>query len=294
MHLVLTVLEIVAPVFLLAAIGFAWVRLGHEYRIRFVTQLAMTLAVPCLIFTALMKMDTGGGALGTLTLAAIAGYAVLTVLSFLVVRLLRLDLRTYMAPLIFGNTGNLGLPLALLAFGQTGLGHAVVILAVGAVWSFTFGIYIVAGRGSGGRVVREPMVWASLLGALFLWQGWQTPRFLTHTLDLIGQMAIPLMLITLGVAIARLAAGGMGRAFLLSLLKLGLCLPVGWAIGRAFGLDSTAFGVLVVQFSTPVAVTSYLLAEKYGADSDSVAALVVASTLLSVIALPVLLGIVIA
>ena len=107
-------------------------------------------------------------------------------------------------------------------------------------------------------------------------------------------MAIPLMLITLGVAIARLAAGGMGRAFLLSLLKLGLCLPVGWAIGRAFGLDSTAFGVLVVQFSTPVAVTSYLLAEKYGADSDSVAALVVASTLLSVIALPVLLGIVIA
>lgn len=294
MHLVLTVLEIVAPVFLLAAVGFAWVRLGHEYRIRFVTQLAMTLAVPCLIFTALMKMDAGGGALGGLAMATIAGYGVLTALSYLAVRLLRLDLRTYMAPLIFGNTGNLGLPLALLAFGQTGLGYAVVILAIGAVWSFTFGLYIVAGRGSGGRVVREPMVWASLLGALFLWQGWQTPRFLTHALDLIGQMAIPLMLITLGVAIARLGAGGIGRAVLLSLLKLALCLPVAWGIGRAFGLDPVAHGVLVVQLSTPVAVTSYLLAEKYGADSESVAALVVASTLLSVIALPVLLGIVIA
>lgn len=293
MNLIVTVLEIVAPVFLLAAVGFGWVRLGFEYRIQFVTRLAMTLAVPCLIFTALMKMETGGAALGAVTAAAIAGYGALTLLSWALVRLLGLDLRTYMAPVIFGNTGNLGLPLALLAFGETGLGYAVVILAIGAVWSFTFGIWLVAGRGSFTRVLREPMVGATLLGALFLWQGWQTPSFLTNALDLIGQMAIPLMLITLGVAVARLAPRGIGRALWLSLVKLTLCAGVGWIAGRVFHLDPVAFGVLVLQFSTPVAVTSYLLAEKYGADAESVAALVVASTLLSVLALPAVLGVVI-
>ncbi len=119
-----------------------------------------------------------------------------------------LNRRTYLAPLIFGNTGNLGLPLALFAFGDEGLSYAVVVFAIMAIWSFTFGIWLVAGAGSFGKVLREPLVWATLLGGLFLWQDWQTPLFLTNTLELIGQMAIPLMLITLGVAVARLDAGG--------------------------------------------------------------------------------------
>ena len=192
--------------------------------------------------------------------------------------------------MIFGNTGNLGLPLALFAFGETGLGYAVVVFAIMAIWSFTFGIWLVAGAGSFGKVLREPLVWATLLGAVFLWQGWQTPLFLTNTLQLIGQMAIPMMLITLGVAVARLHPGGILRAVVLSLTKLVLCIGVAWAAAVVFDLDKIAFGVLVLQVATPVAVTSYLLAEKYGADSQAVAGLVVVSTLMSVGALPLLLA----
>ncbi len=290
MNLVLTVLQITAPVFLLGAIGFAWVKLGFEYRVKFVTQLAMTLAVPCLIFTALMGTEIAPSALADLSLAAVTAYLVLSLGAFVLVRLLRLEGRTYTAPLIFGNTGNLGLPLALFAFGETGLGYAVVVFAVMAVWSFTFGLWLVAGGGSPLKVLREPVVGATLLGALFLWQGWQTPLFLTNALELIGQMAIPLMLITLGVAVARLTPGRTGLAAALSLVKLVLCAALGWAVGRAFGLEPTAFAVLVLQLATPVAVTSYLLAEKYGADAEAVAGLVVVSTLMSVAALPVLLA----
>jgi predicted permease len=73
--------------------------------------------------------------------------------------------------------------------------------------------------------------------------------------------------------------------------KVVVCVAGAWVVGRAFGLDDTAFAVLVLQVATPVAVTSYLLAEKYGADAQSVAGLVVVSTLLSVVALPVLLAV---
>lgn len=291
MNLALTVLEIVAPVFLLAAVGYAWVRLGFEYRIEFVTQLSMTLGVPCLIFVSLMKTDVDPQALTALTLASVAAYGAVTLAAWALIAVMRLDLRTWLAPVIFGNTGNLGLPLALFAFGEIGLDYAVVVFAVMAVWSFTFGVWLVAGGGSPWKVVKEPLVGATLLGALFLWQGWETPVFVTNTLSLIGQMAIPLMLITLGVAVARLDTAGAGRALVVSVLKLALCVGLAWAVGRAFALDDVAFAVLVLQVSTPVAVTSYLLASKYGADAQAVAGLVVVSTLVSVLSLPLLLAV---
>ncbi|MGR3323788.1 MAG: AEC family transporter [Pseudooceanicola sp.] len=290
MNLAFTVLEIVAPVFLLAGIGFAWVRAGFEYRVEFVTRLAMTLSVPCLIFVALMRTEIEPQALAALSFAAVAAYAVLTVAAYVLVRLAGLDVRTYLAPLIFGNTGNLGLPLALFAFGDIGLSFAVVVFAIMALWSFTFGIWVVAGGGSVTRALKEPLLWATILGGVFLWQGWQTPRWLTNTLELTGQMAIPLMLITLGVAVARLNAGHMAQAVVLAVVKVALCTAVAWGLGRAFELDDVAFAVLVLQVATPVAVTSFLLAEKYGADSGAVAGLVVASTLASVIYLPVILA----
>ena len=149
---------------------------------------------------------------------------------------------------------------------------------------------MVAGGGSPLKVLKEPLVAGTILGLVFLVQDWETPRFLTNTLRLIGQLAIPLMLITLGVAVARLAPGSLGRAVWVSMAKAALCIAIAWGVGRWFGLADIPFAVLVLQVSTPVAVTSYLLAQKYGADADAVAGLVVVSTLLSVIYIPVILA----
>lgn len=290
MDLILTVAQIVAPVGLLGAFGFVWVKLGYEYRMDFVTRLAMTVSVPALIFTALMKTQIEPRALTVVLFAAIAGYLLLTAVFWLFVRLFGLDRRTWLAPLIFGNTGNVGLPLALFAFGQEGLAYAVVILAVMMLWSFTFGVWLVAGAGSFKRVLKEPTMAATLLGAVFLWQGWQTPVWLTNSLDLLAQLAIPLLLITLGVAVARLSVARLGHALVMAGLRSVICFAVALAVGLGFGLPPVALAVVIVQLTTPVAVTSYMLAEKYGADAETVAGLVIASTLLSVVTLPLTLG----
>lgn len=291
MNLFATVLQIVTPVFLLASIGYFWVKLGLEYRVEFVTKLAMTLSVPALVFVSLMEAEIEPAALSALSLAAFSAYALLAVIVSLVVRILRQSSSVLSAPLIFGNTGNLGLPLALFAFGEVGLGYAIVVFAIMAVLSFSFGVWLVSGGGSLLKVMKEPMVGATVLGALFLWQGWQTPVFLTNTLSLIGQMAIPMMLITLGVAVARLSPDHLSKSFGYSVLKLILCVGITWPVGRYFELEPVAFAVLVIQLATPVAVTSYLLAEKYGSDSQTVAGMVVTSTLLSVLYLPLLLAV---
>ena len=290
MDIALTVLGIVAPVFLLASTGFVWARTGYDYPTEFVTRLCMKLAVPCLIFTALMNTEIDPAALTALSLAALTAYVAVIALSWLLVKLAGLDRAAYVAPLAFGNTGNLGLPLALFAFGDTGLGLAVVVFAVMAILTFTVGLWLVAGGAAPGRVLQEPMLWATVLGGIFLSMGWQTPEWLTRSLSLIGQAAIPFLLITLGVAVARLKPGRVGRAVWLSAAKLALGIGAGVAAGRAFGLDPVAFGVLVLQLATPVAVTSYLLAERYRADADAVAGLVMVSTLMAVVSLPVTLS----
>ena len=293
MNLILTVLEITVPVFALAGIGYGWVRLGFDYPLQFVTRLAMSLGVPCLIFVALMQTEVDPGALATLSLAALAAHLAIIGVFWGIVTVLGLDRSTFLAPLSFGNTGNLGMPLALFAFGEVGLGYAVVVFAVSAILSFTLGLWLIAGRGSLGRVLREPLVWATLLGALFLTQGWETPRVVTNTLSLIGQLGIPLMLITLGVAIARITPHGVVQALWLSGVKTALCAAIGWGLGLLFALPPVAAAVLVVQMAAPVPVTSYQLTTKYGKNPDAVAGLVVVSTLLSVLTLPLILALVI-
>lgn len=293
MTLALTVLNITAPVFILGAVGYIWVRLGFEYRVAFVTRLTMTLSVPCLIFVALMTAKIDPAALAALSIASFVAYAIVSIVFIVVLKLRGLSFSTYLAPLVFGNTGNLGLPLALFAFGEAGLSYAIVVFAVMAILSFTIGVWVVSGGGSLMRVVKEPIVAATVLGALFLWQGWSTPVFLTNALELIGQMAIPIMLITLGVAVARLETRDMGQAVWLSVLKALVCAAAAWFAARWMGLAPVPTAVLIVQISTPVAVTSYLLAEKYGTEAQPVAGMVVASTILSVITLPLILAFVI-
>jgi len=291
MGLFLQVVQIVAPVFLLAGIGYVWVRgLGWNYDVEFVTRLSMTLAIPCLIFMALMRSEVDPAVLRDTVLATIVAYGAVAIVSWALVALAGFDMATYWAPMTFGNTGNIGLPVALFAFGQAGFDFAVVIFAVMAIMSFTFGVWVVAGGGSPVTALKEPLVWGSVFGILFMLMGWSVPGWMGATLDMIGQIAIPLMLITLGVAISRLQPRALGRAVWLSALKLAICVGAPLAVGAWFGLPKLALAVLVLQVATPVAVTSYMLATKYRAGADEVAGLVMVSTLLSVVAIPVILA----
>ena len=286
-----TVLEVVTPVFLLAAIGYFWVKLGFEYRVEFVTRLAMTLAVPALVFTSLTQNTINPKFLTEMIIVVCMAYAVVSVLALIFTFIFKLDLRTFLMPLISGNTGNLGLPLCFLAFGKDGLGYAVIVFAFTSIVAFTFGLWVVSGTRSFKQPLKEPLVPATILGLLFMFYGWETPKILTNSLNLISQMAIPLMLITLGVAVARLKTQLAFKTLGISISKIMIGTIAGITVGYQFSIPYEAFAVLIIQMSMPVAVTSYLLAEKYGANSEAVAGLVVMSTFLTTFTTPVVLSV---
>lgn len=291
MNIFFTVLEVVTPVFLLAAIGYFWVKLGFEYRVEFVTRLAMTLAVPALVFTSLTQNTINPKFLTEMIIVVCMAYAVVSVLALIFTFIFKLDLRTFLMPLISGNTGNLGLPLCFLAFGKDGLGYAVIVFAFTSIVAFTFGLWVVSGTRSFKQPLKEPLVPATILGLLFMFYGWETPKILTNSLNLISQMAIPLMLITLGVAVARLKTQLAFKTLGISISKIMIGTIAGITVGYQFSIPYEAFAVLIIQMSMPVAVTSYLLAEKYGANSEAVAGLVVISTFLTTFTTPVVLSV---
>jgi predicted permease len=287
--MLLQILQITAPVFLLTLAGYVWARLKFRFDLEFITRLSLSFAMPCLIFAVLVKVEIDPAAFRDIALASVVAYAALGVVLWLGLRAAGLNLRTYLAPGVFGNTGNVGLPVALLAYGQEGLALAIVIFAIMVIFYFTIGIYIVAGTGRLSEALKQPLVYASVLGGVFALQGWEVPVWLLNSLDLAGQIAIPLMLLTLGVSIANLSVGEVGQAIVLSLAKLSVSTAIAVLVVWLFGLTGAARGVLVLQLVMPVAVTSYLLAERYRAEPGKVAGAVVVSTLISVATIPVAL-----
>ncbi len=280
---------IVVPVFALAMVGFIWVRVGLDYEYKFVTRLTLEVGVPCLIFGTLVKTDIDPIAFQEIALASLTLYAVLGVLAWAVLRLLGLSLQTYLSPFIFSNTGNVGLPLSLFAFGPEGLAYAIAIFATMVVANFSVGVWIVSGKPAPWDAFKQPMVYAALFGAVFLYQGWGIAAWIGNTVDLAGQIVIPLMLITLGASIANLPKEAPWRMIGLSFLKYGLSGGVAYLAASVFGLSGIAFGVFILQAMTPVAVTSYLLAERFQAGAPEVARFVMLTTLLAVPIIPLLL-----
>ena len=293
MILILTVFKIIFPIFFLGAIGFFWEKFYVNYPVEFVTKLTMNIALPCLIFTSLMNANVQSEILNLLIVSTLVSYLILTISCFVFVKLKQISIPTFLSPMIFGNTGNLGLPLAFFAFGNDGLSYAIIIFAVMAIFSSTFGIWIVSGEKNLFKLLKEPIAWGAILGSIFLYFNIQTPIFLTRSLELTGQIAIPIMLITLGVSVARLRPINLSQGFIIVSYRTLACLIISISIALILNLPTTAKAVLILQLSTPVSVTSYLISERFKRDPNEVASLVIISTLLSVLYIPIILSIVI-
>ena len=288
--MLLQIFEITAPVFLLAFAGWVWARLRRPFDLEFVTRLSLTFSLPCLVFATLVEAEVDPAVFRDVALASLIAYCALAAVLWAGLRLAGLSIPVWLAPMVFGNTGNVGLPVALFAYGQEGLALAMVVFVVMAVLSFSIGVYVVAGVGRPGEAFRQPLVYASLLGAAFAVGDWDVPSWALTSLSLAGQIAIPLMLLTLGVSIARLSPRDLGLPLVLSVVKLALCAAAALGAAELMGIEGVARAALVLQLIVPAAVTNYLLAARYDRDPDAVAGLVVVSTLVALAAIPVALA----
>jgi hypothetical protein len=280
---------IVAPIFVCAAIGFAWARRRRPFDAEFVTAVVTSVGTPFLIFSALTQLPLDlrlvGEMAGTTALAFL-GFALLGLAAL---KAAGLSLRSYLPALMFPNAGNMGLPLCLFAFGERGLALAIVFFAVSSTLQFTLGVGIAAGSADPRRLLRLPLIYAVAAALVVVATGLPVPGWIANTADLIGGLTIPLMLIALGVSLARLKIGSLKRSLALSLVRLAGGLALGYGIGWDLGLSADARGVLAIQSAMPVAVFNYLFAQLYQREPAEVAGMIVISTIISFATLPALL-----
>lgn len=281
--------SIVAPVYLCVALGWGWARLGRRYDTELVTDLVMNVGAPCLVFTSLVAIEAPLGEMLEMVGATLLALASFAGIGAALLRGLGLPLRTFLGPVVFGNTGNMGLPVCLFAFGEPGLVLAVCFYATTAFVHFTLGQGIWSGSFALGTLLRTPLTWATLLAAGVVVGGLPVPLWLGRTTELLGDFAIPLMQFTLGVTLARLSVAGLGRSVGISLLRIGTGLVVGVGLAWGLGLEGVGRGVFILDCTMPIAVFNYLLAERYARSPDEVASAVVVSTLISLLTLPVIL-----
>ena len=250
----------------------------------------VNIGTPCLVFSTLIETKLQTATFLTVGAAAAASVLIFYAVYYVVLTAVGLSRRSFLSPLVYGNVGNMGLPLCLLAFGQQGLAYAIAYFTVSAVSLFTIGAAISAGATSIGTLARLPILYAVVAALVVMVTGVPVPDWIGHTTHILGGLTVPLMLITLGVSLAGLQVRHLARAALLSVLRLGVGFVVGWGLAQAFGFHGAERGVLIIQCGMPVAVFTFLLAQKYDRHPEEVAGTVVVSTLMSFVTLPLVLA----
>jgi len=274
---------------LTASIGYAWTRAGRHFDSAALTLLVTDIGTPFLVFSTFAKTAIPPGAFAASAAATIAILASFVLVAGVLLRLLSLPWRVYLPALSFPNTGNLGLPLALYAFGPEGLSYAIVFFTFCSLTNFTAGQAIAAGAVNWRAILRMPIVYAAVLGVAVSALHWQLPLWLMNTASLLGSLTVPLMLLMLGVSLGKLRVRAFPRAFMLGMLRLVMGAAVGYAVTTLFGLHGVAKAALIQQAAMPVAVFNYLFALRWNNQPEEIAGIVVVSTLAAILTTPLLL-----
>ena len=282
--------SVIAPVLTCAVIGYIWRKQGRPFDTALVTALVTNIGTPCLVFFTLIDTKLEAEAFLSMGGATFATMVVFYVVYFLFLKAMKLSQKAFLSALAYGNVGNMGLPLCLLAFGEHGLALAIAYFTVNVLCLFTIGVAVPAGATSVGALLRLPILYAALAALVVMVMGWTVPAPIVNTTRILSGLTVPLMLITLGVSLAGLGVKKLPQAVLLSVMRLGVGFLVGWGTAEVFGFTGVERGVLILQCAMPVAVFNFLFAERYNNQPEEVAGMVVISTVLSFATLPFLLA----
>jgi predicted permease len=287
--MLLRIVGIVFPLFIIVMAGFAY---GARHRPEMVAANRMNMEVflPALIFSALAsKSFSFAGNLqliaGTLVVAGGSG-----LLGWLGARLLGHDPKTMIAPVMFNNVGNMGVPLMLLTFGNKALGAAIIMFLVMTLLQFIVTPWIMHGRSPLATLWREPFMVAALLGLGVSVSGINVWPPLLAAAKIMGDISLGLMIFSLGVRLstARLNAWGIGLAGAILTPLSGLAMA--WLFCLGVDCAKPTQDALYIFGALPPAVSNFIFAERYGQEPDKVASIVIIGNMLSIVFVPLALA----
>ena len=289
MKLYLKLIDVIFPVCLVIGIGFYLGKKDPNINTDLITNFAANIGSPAMIF---YSITTTGVTLGIFleyfvySLIIISAFSIIGIL-FLII--LQKDYISELPPLILPNTGNIGLPLCLFAYGTAGLGVASAIASVVILLHFTIGVLLAKKSFSLKILIKNMPIYGILVSVLFLYFEWDVPGYVENTTFLLTYATIFLILMSLGIALAKLKVVSWTHASILGAVRVIIGPFIGFGLIKFFNLDGFAAGVLLIQSCMPSAVLTYLVGSMYSEKRvvDSVASVIVTSTVMSFFTIPI-------
>ena len=290
MEIYIKLFEVLFPVFFVVGVGYYIGKKDPKIDTKFITNLAANFGTPALILYALniknISFDIFFNYFWYFLLAIIGFFIVGLIILFI---LKTKDIIRELPPFILPNTGNMGLPICLFAYGSEGLGIAAAISSLIILFHFTLGVFLADRKFNFEIILKSPPFYTIIISVLLLYYEIELPIFIENTSFLLMYATIFLILMSLGIALTRLKIFSFFKALISSIGRLILGPIIGLSIIHYYDLDGFAAGVLLIQCSMPSAILNYLVGSMYSPKKvvDDIASMIVVSTLLSFITVPI-------
>ena len=290
MELYIKLFEVLFPVFFVVGIGYYLGKKNPKIDTTFITNFAANVGTPSMILYALNPINISFD-----VFKYYFGYYVIAIIGFILIGIICLfiqntkDIVRELPPLIMPNTGNMGLPICLFAYGSQGLGVSASISALIILCHFTLGVFLAARKFSVDVIIKSPPFYTIIVAVILLYYDFHLPVFIENTTFLLMYATIFLILMSLGIALTRFKVFSFKKALICSIGRVVVGPIIGFLLIKYFKLTGFAAGVLLIQCSMPSAVLNYLVASMYSPKKiiDSVASTIVVSTVMSFFTIPI-------
>ncbi len=289
MEIYLRLFEVIFPVFFVIGVGYFIGKKNPKIDTSFITNFGANVGSPAIV---IYSVTTTGLTFEVFIeyfgfyLLAIIGFAIIGIIFLLI---LKKDIIMELPPFILPNTGNMGLPICLFAYGSQGLGIAGAISSLIILFHFTLGVFLASKKFNFSVILKSPAFYAVIISVLLIYFRIKVPNFVINTTMLLTYATIFLILMSLGIALTRLKVFSFNIALISSFSRVLIGPLIGYLIILIFELNGVAAGVLLIQCSMPSAILNYLVGSMYSPKNvvDNIASMIVVSTVLSFITIPI-------
>ena len=289
MDIFIKLFDVLFPVFLTIGIGYWYGKKDPKFDTKFITKFAGNIGLPSIIFYSLTTTNISIEIFLRFSYYITLYVIIFSFIGIILLKFLKKDIYRLLPPLILPNTGNMGMPLCLFAYGNIGLAIAAATTVMILVFHFSVGILLASKRFSLKPLLECVPIYALIISLIFVYFKLPPPTFLENATFLIGYSAIFLVLMSLGVALSKLKVFSFKETFIYSFTRVVIGPLVGFAFVKYFNLSGIEAGVMFIQASMPSAVLTFLVAQMYSPRkiTNSVASTVALSTFMSLFTLVV-------
>ena len=290
MEIYIKLFEVLFPVFFVVGIGYYLGKTNPKIDTTFITSFAANIGTPAMVIYAITSTGINFEIFRDYFWYYLLAICLFALVGIFTLYLLKTkDIVRELPPLIFPNTGNMGLPICMFAYGSKGLGVSASITSLIILCHFTLGVFLADRKFNLNVILKNPPFYAIIFSAIMLFYGIKMPVFVVNTTEWLMYVTIFLILMSLGIALTRLKVFSLTNALISSFTRMIIGPAIGFLLIFIFDLKGFAAGVLLIQCSMPSAVLNYLVGSIYSPKKivDSIASTIVVSTLISFVTIPI-------